>query len=129
MITVRFDLGSILNTFGQAATTNNNNNNKQPNPNDPVGNILGDLLNTNIAVSFNDQGQILISESNNNNGGGGKQPGSTQQQPQPVTPAATPAPVNQPNPGRLFGNGFCFQKVFSEALLWFKATMAFPLAM
>lgn len=104
IITVRFDLGSILNTFGQAANNNNNNSpNKQPNPNDPVGNILGDLFNTNIAVSFNDQGQILISESgaNNNNGGNGQQQVPAQPQPQPVTPSVSPVPVNQPIAGNL----------------------------
>lgn len=87
--TVRFDLGSILNNFGQAANTNNNN--KQPNSNDPVGNLLGELLNTNIAVTFNDQGQILISE------GGNGQQGQPQSTPAPVAPASVP--VNQPNPG------------------------------
>jgi hypothetical protein len=53
--TVRFDLGSILNGFGQA---NNNNNNNQPNNNDPVANLIGGLLNQNIAVTLNDQGQV-----------------------------------------------------------------------
>ena len=61
---VRFDLGAILNGFGQA-----NNNNKQQQNNDPVASLLGGLLNQNIAVTLNDQGQIQVNgvDPNKNN--------------------------------------------------------------
>ena len=62
---VRFDLGSILSGFGQA--NNNNQKQQQQQNNDPVGNLLGGLLNQNIAVTLNEQGQIQINAVDNNN--------------------------------------------------------------
>jgi hypothetical protein len=85
LYTVRFDLGSILSGFGQAANNNNNQQSK-----DPVADLLGGLLNQNIAVTFNDQGQIQVSKGNNNN--------DNQQQTTTTTQAPqTTARPNQPN--------------------------------
>ena len=87
LILVRFDLGSILSGFGQP---NNNNNNQAQNSNDPVASLLGGLLNQNIQVTLNDQGQIQINKNNQQ---------QQDQQQQQNLPPATPSPP-QPNTPR-----------------------------
>ena len=78
-------MGAILNGFGQA-------NNKQQN-NDPVASLLGGLLNQNIAVTLNDQGQIQVNGVDPNKNNNQQQQQTTSAPQQTITTARPQQPV------------------------------------